>query len=65
MATLQEERDILFDENFKSKTNDKLKMIRFCAKLKEITGVQVCNYEGMAYEYLQTVYNSAVKRDEM
>lgn len=57
---LVKERDLLFDENFKCKSTDVIKMTRFGNELKRITGVQVCNCLGMMYEYLPIVYKSAV-----
>ena len=59
------ERNLLFDENFKYKSTDSIKMVRFCNELKRITGIQTCNCFGMMYEYLPEVYESALKHYEM
>lgn len=57
-------RNKLFDEDFKLKSgSDNLtELLYFCAELKNITGIQVCTYNGLLYEYLPQVYNSVVKR---
>lgn len=59
---LEQERNILFDENFNYKSNDIERIKQFCKALKEITGVQVCNVQGSAYEYLPQIYRSAINK---
>lgn len=62
---LQKERQELFDNQFKPKTQDIDRLKDFCKELSKITGIQVCNDKGMMYEYLPQVYQSAVKKSEM
>ena len=62
--TLQEQRKVLFDENFKCISNDIDLLLDFSDKIKSLTGIQVANKCGMMYEYLPQVYNSAVKMDK-
>ena len=58
---IQKEREELFDENFKLKSNDVERIRNFCQELSNLTNVQVCTNNGMLYEYLPQVYNSALK----
>lgn len=58
---IQKEREELFDENFKLKSNDIERIRNFCQELSNLTNVQVCTNNGMLYEYLPQVYNSALK----
>lgn len=58
--TLQEEKELLFDENFNCITTDTEQIIHFCNRLKKITGIHTCNHLGMMYEYLPIVYRSAL-----
>lgn len=62
--TLQEQRKVLFDENFKCISNDIDLLLDFSDKIKSLTGIQVANKYGMMYEYLPQVYNSAVKMEK-
>lgn len=60
MMTLKEEKESLFDNDFNYKTTDVKAIIHFCDRLKSITGIHTCNHLGMTYEYLPTVYKSAL-----
>lgn len=59
------EREALFDDKFKPKSQDIERIKLFCKEISNITGVQVCNDKGMLYEYIPQVYKSAVKKIEM
>lgn len=59
---LEKERNELFDANFKYKSTDIKRIIKFCKTLREITGVQVCNAQGSMYEYLPQIYRSALNK---
>lgn len=61
---IQEERDALFDEHFKPKSQNIERIKKFCQEISSITGVQVCNDKGMIYEYIAQVYQSALKKLE-
>lgn len=65
MNSLVEERNELFDESFKPKIRDLDKILKFCKKLSDETGIQVCTNNGHLYEYLPQVYNSVVKKYEV
>lgn len=62
---LKQERNELFDEQFRPKTQDIERLKVFCKEISHITGVQVCNEKGMMYEYLPQIYQSAVNKSEM
>lgn len=62
MKRLEKERNELFDEQFKHKSNNPERVKEFCQELRDVTGVQVCNNNGLTYEYLPQVYNSVVKK---
>jgi len=62
--TLREEKESLFDENFNCLTRDTDKIIHFCNRLKQITGIHTCNHLGMMYEYLPIVYRSALLEED-
>lgn len=62
---IQVERETLFDEKFKPKSQDSERIKEFCKEISRITGVQVCNDKGMIYEYISKVYQSAVKKIEV
>lgn len=64
MMTLVEERECLFDENFKCKTDNYEDIIHFCKRLKEISGIQTCNHLGMMYEYLPEVYAGIIAKQK-
>ena len=58
--TIQEELKSLFDENFNCKTKDVDKVVHFCNKLKQATGIHTCNHLGMLYEYFPQVYRGYI-----
>ena len=60
MEDLIKLRNELFTEIFEFKTKDVPKIVQFCRKLTEITGVQVCIENGSTYEYISQVYESAI-----
>lgn len=62
---IREEREVLFDENFRPKSQDVGRIKVFCKEISRITGVLVCNDKGMLYEYISQVYQSAVKKIEV
>ena len=61
---IREERQELFDEDFNHKSQNVERVKNFCKVLSDTTGVQVCNNNGMTYEYLPQVYNSVEKLKE-
>ncbi len=61
---IQEEREALFDDRFRPKSQDIERIKKFCQTISSITGVQVCNDKGMIYEYIPQVYQSALKKLE-
>lgn len=65
MNNLENERNELFDDSFKHKTDDVNRIREFCKGLSDVTGVQVCNNVGSTYEYLPQVYRSVVRNNEM
>ena len=62
--TLREEKESLFDDNFKCIVTEPEKVIHFCNRLKKITGIHTCNHLGMTYEYLPVVYQSALMEEK-
>lgn len=59
---IQEEREALFDDRFKPRSQDIERIKNFCQTISKITGVQVCNDKGMIYEYIPQVYQSALNK---
>lgn len=59
---LQNEREDLFDESFDFQSEDVDRIKKFCRELCDETGVQVCNNNGMTYEYLPQVYRSVLSK---
>ena len=59
---LKNEREELFDEDFKHKSDDIERLAKFGQTLKDITNVQVCTSTGSTYEYLPQVYRSAINK---
>lgn len=57
---IQKQRELLFDNDFKPKIQDKQQIVEFCAYISQITGVQCCTHTGRLYECLPNVYRSAV-----
>lgn len=58
---IKEEREEIFDADFKTKIQDIDRIKKFCQEISSITGVQVCTDKGMIYEYLPQAYKSALK----
>ena len=47
---IREERDLIFDENYKCKSNDIHEVISFCERVTEKATVQICTPKGQMYE---------------
>ena len=62
---IREERDLIFDENYKCKSNDIHEVISFCERVTEKAKIQICTPKGQMYEYLPNVCRSVVKSIEM
>lgn len=59
---LEKERNELFDEEFRCKSNDIERVKNFCKYLREVSGVQVCNCQGSTFEYLPQIYRSVINK---
>lgn len=59
------EREELFDEDFKSKTNDIKRIYEFCTELTRISNILVGNRYGQMYEYLPRVYRGVKRQLEV
>lgn len=59
---LEKERKELFDDNFNHISEDEERIKKFCAVLRDTTGVQVCNIQGGTYEYIEQVYHSTLAK---
>lgn len=62
---LRKEREELFDEDFKCKSQDIQRVYAFCEELTNITDILVGNKFGMMYEYLPKVYRGVIKQFEL
>ena len=63
---LQEEKNALFDEDFKCITEDKQALVDFCEELTNQSKILCCTKSGKMYEYVSNVYNSVVgQQNEM
>lgn len=60
---LVKERNELFDEDFKPKVSDIERIVAFCQRLTNMTGIQCCTYYGAIFECLPNVYESVVKSE--
>lgn len=62
---IKEERNELFDKNFKCKTTDQARLSAFCNELTEKSKILCGTKSGKLYEYLPKIYNGLVKKDEV
>lgn len=61
MISMQEERYFLFDEDWNPISQSLTKVLEFCSKLTDKTGIQCCTHYGAIRECLPAVYESVIK----
>lgn len=65
MNDIANEKEELFDSDFRCINQDQERVVKFCDELTKKSSILCCTKSGKIYEYLPQIYNSVVKSSEM